>query len=109
MTDHKAEAERLALTADLTFGRIEHRNGSVGVSEGVEALIIATEAHVHATLYVAEQQRIANLIALADHSYTRWSNYAGEAGGMGTLFSNADTPDGNIKIRDDIRESLGLK
>ena len=66
------------------------------------------EAQVYATLALAEQQRIANLIALADHSHARFGNYAGEAGGMGGLFSYGETPESNMRIRDDIKRSLGL-
>ena len=69
MTDHKAEAVRLASLADGSYGAIEHRNGADAASEAVEALMIATEAQVHATLYLAEQQRIANLIALGQFSH----------------------------------------
>jgi hypothetical protein len=65
-------------------------------------------AQVHATLALVEQQRLANLIALADHANARWGNYAGEAGGMGTLFSYGETETDNMRIRDDIREALGL-
>lgn len=61
--DHTAEAVRLAEIADTSYGRIEHRNGSGGVSEGVEALLAAQVAQVHATLALVEQQRIANQIA----------------------------------------------
>ena len=67
-----------------------------------------TVAMVHATLALVEQQRIANLIALAEHAQRRYGNYAGEAGGMGTLFSYGDTPESNIRIRVDIREALAL-
>lgn len=66
------------------------------------------KAQVHATLALAEQQRLANLIALASHSHARWGNYAGEAGGMGVLFSYGETELANMRIRDDIREALGL-
>ncbi len=76
--DHKAESVRLAELADLSYGAIEHRNGASAVSEAVEALMMATEAGVHATLYAAEQtaelvkqQRIANLIAV-----TTWNDTA---------------------------------
>ena len=65
-------------------------------------------AKLQAALALVEQQRIANLIALADHAHTRWGNYAGEAGGVGTLFSYPEAENGNMRIRDDIREALGL-
>lgn len=70
---------------------------------------LAAIAQVHATLALVEQQRIANLIALADHAFERWVNYAGEAGGIGTLFSNPESENGNMRVRDDIAESLGIR
>jgi hypothetical protein len=65
-------------------------------------------AQVHATLALVEQQRIANLIALADHAHGRFGNNAGEAGGVGVLFSYGETPDSNMRVRQEIREGLGL-
>jgi hypothetical protein len=64
-------------------------------------IIVALEALV-------EQQRIANLIALADHAHARFGNYAGEAGGLGTLFSYGPTPESNMRIQDDIAVALGI-
>lgn len=66
------------------------------------------EALAWATLELAEQQRIANLIALADFAHDRFGTYAGEAGGMGVLFTYGETLDSNIRLRGDIREALGL-
>ena len=51
--DHKAEA-----VTPLYAGRVGN------AADGAWATAIATEALVHATLYAAEQQRIANVIAL---------------------------------------------
>lgn len=65
-------------------------------------------AQVHATLALVEQQRIVNLIALAEHAQRRYGNYAGEAGGVGTIFSYGETPESNMRVREDIREALGL-
>ena len=75
--DHAAEAKRLASLADNHYGAVEHRNGAIAVSESVEALMIATEAQVHATLALVEQQRIANLIAI--WAYTDTADWALEA------------------------------
>lgn len=72
------------------------------------ALVTAQIATAEAVLALVEQTRLANLIALADHAHARWGNYAGEAGGMGTLFSHGETPESNMRIRNDIREGLGL-
>jgi hypothetical protein len=87
--DHKAEAEEILVHS----ATLNDPN---------------TLALAHATMYLAEQQRIANLIALAEHAYPRWGNHAGEAGGMGVLFSNPETESGNIRIREDFRKGLGL-
>lgn len=92
MNDHKADAE-----------------GLLGVQWRDDfALAQLAEAQVHATLYLAEQQRIANLIALADHAHSRFGNYAGAAGGMGTLLSHPEHEGGNMRIRDDIAVALGI-
>lgn len=50
--DHKAEAERVLAMAGND-------------PDAQMAMTIAAAAQVHATLYLAEQQRIANLIALS--------------------------------------------
>jgi len=92
MTDHKAEAMRLATLADGSYGVIEHRNGAVAASEAVEALMIATEAQVHATLYLAEQ-RIANLL-------TCWDMY-----GHARTFADPQKDDDLPAV---IRDGLGL-
>lgn len=87
-----------------TQSLLQHAQGA----DPVAARVTLDAAQVHATLALVEQQRIANLIALADHARERFANYAGEAGGMGTLFSYPETEGGNFRIRDDIREGLGL-
>lgn len=93
--DHAAEARK-------ALGHI------TGVDPATNQITLALEAQVHATLALVEQQRIANLIALTDHAHQRFGNYAGEAGGMGVLFSYGETPESNIRLRADIREGLGL-
>lgn len=56
MTDHKAEA----------IARVESLNDWHGEEGMTDATMISTSilAQVHATLYLAEQQRIANLIQI---------------------------------------------
>lgn len=110
--DHAEEARRIVAdgeTAALKL-RTAHEMGDIDVADdyGKKAAGCWAQAQVHATLALVEQQRIANLIALADHAHARWVNYAGEAGGMGTLFSYPEAENGNMRIRDDIREALGL-
>lgn len=67
------------------------------------------EAQVHATLALVEQQRIANLIALAEHTQRRYGTVAGEAGGVGTLLSYGETPDSNMRVRNDVAYALGIR
>lgn len=55
MSDHKAEAE----------GRLDILNGNDYTGADSEAAVAAAMAQVSATLYLAEQQRIANLLTFA--------------------------------------------
>lgn len=64
--DHAAEARRNADAADGMYGQIENRNGDMSVAQQIEVQTLALVAQVHATLALAEQQRIANLIAIAE-------------------------------------------
>lgn len=96
MVDHAADA--LAELAEVQMHYDEGLNGTAR----------ATTAQVHATLALVEQQRIANLIALADHAHARFKNYAGEAGGIGAIFSYGDTPESNMRLRHEIAKALGL-
>ena len=98
--NHKTEALR-------NIGGLHDYQSEEGMTDA-SMLTVAIEAQVHATLALVEQQRIANLIALAQQSYERWGNHAGEAGGMGTLFSYGETPQSSMRIREDIRVGLGL-
>ena len=89
MTDHKAEAEILLADAarQLTGSEVES-------SRQMQAL-------VHATLFAGDQQRIANLIALAAH----------EPGNREALWrgviSKPTGPDG-LELTAEIRAGLGL-
>lgn len=75
-----------------------------------DATAIATPllAQVHATLALAEQQRIANLIALAELADRRFSNYAGLAGPLGTIFNHPPEPSGNMLIKPEIAAALKI-
>lgn len=64
MTDHKAEAEHMLIGW----------NELVNSYEGWQQTSVA-EAQVHATLYLAEQQRAANVIAAFQHF--GWRNVLG--------------------------------
>lgn len=67
-----------------------------------------TAAHVHATLALAEQQRIANLIALADLADRKYGNYAG-TGGLTAVFEYGDTLESNMRLRPEIADALGIE
>lgn len=84
------------------------RNLLILLGPPVPPLALA-EAQVHATLALVEQQRIANLIALAGQAHARFANYAGEAGGIGTLYSYGDTEEDNIRVLDNIAHALGIR
>lgn len=64
---------------------------------------------IHTIEALTEQQRIANIIALADFADRRFGNYAGDAGPMGSLFLWGETPGGNVVLRDDVAHHLGLR
>lgn len=65
-------------------------------------------AQATATLALVEQQRIANLIALAKTAQEYYGPYAGEAGFAGTLFDNPKTELGNMRLKQNIAAALGL-
>ena len=83
MTNHKNESE-LAARAAANFQATENQR-----------LVAATRAQAHATLYLAEQQRIANLIAL----YSLPEDDAADLVTHGVIYS---------QVAVDIIESLGL-
>jgi hypothetical protein len=67
MSDHKANAEKLIDDVDDILD--EAGREQFTERQGMLSLIEATRAQALATLYLAEQQRIANLIALAEMFY----------------------------------------
>lgn len=81
-TGHKAEAERL-----VDFEQ------AVSQETADKARAASSAAQVHATLYLAEQQRIANLIALGETN---------------VIDPGDDSLYPVTKMRDDIRKGLGL-
>ena len=84
MTDHKAEALRFA--------------------EGCTAEVLAA---VHSTLYLAEQQRIANLIAITD---LRRNQVAGNQlyASTETVFDHPADDFGGYRIKPEIAAALGI-
>jgi len=98
MTDHKAEAEKLTAmkyAVGAPIGAVRHN----------DAL-----AQVHATLYLAEQQRIANLIAgfdlLSDARPT--SMDVNPQTNDDVLKSYQNAWDRQVPLRSAIKEGLGL-
>lgn len=95
-TDHAAEALRLV-----------HAQQNMPTPEATFAVV---EAHVHAQLAIAEQQRIANLIALAESEHV----FLIEGPANQALFALAefnkpeDPYDSTMTLRDDIKKGLGL-
>ena len=97
--DHAAEAVRVAYLAD-NYDRADHFTGAVGVSIGVESLVQAQIAQVHATLALVEQQRIANLIALGQFTVV-----PGDMPIFRHVVFDKETGEG---ISPEIRKGLGL-
>ncbi len=95
MTDHKALAEQ-AVSID-GMRKAFQRGESLGE--------IAEVAQVHATLYLAEQQRIANLIALASSDSSSLASV-----GQDALTEMEKRGEGfySPRLRPEIREGLGL-
>lgn len=104
--DHAAEARRLVDLADMGYGQIDPRNGDMAVAQMVENQTLAVEAQVHATLALAEQQRLSNLIALSGSSHG--GALAQAASDALWTFTEDDQWSGTVVIRPEVREALGL-
>lgn len=95
--DHFAEARRLVLATETRDWNQE--------SPYVDRRLAA--AQVHATLALAEQQRIANLIALAESGRTTTN---GARSALSGLYSGrAEDGSANMAIRPDIAAALGIE
>lgn len=95
--------------------RIDHYSAAIEMLKDAQVAkdlamvaVIADGAQVHATLALVEQQRIANLIALAKTAQEHYGGYAGEAGFVRTLFDNPNTELGNMRLKPNIAAALGL-
>lgn len=101
-TDHAAEAQLI----------IAHTEGK----ELNRAAVMLTQAQVHATLALTEQQRIANLIELSKRGYMLEDPLAelGNEAANALVYVDATTgsqingPDDIFQVRDDIKKRLGL-
>lgn len=95
MNDHKAEAK---ICIDSSH---RQRLDGLGPTEAIKAGLYMLQAQVHATLYLAEQQRLANLIALAAHEPGKSEAY------WRALLSNP-VNEMALELKPEIREALGL-
>ena len=87
------------------LAQIESRHASAETRFGLLSRLHEA-AQVHATLQLAEQQRIANLIAL------RESGILSTVGGSDPLLDFEEDPStfgGHWFIREDVREGLGIR
>ena len=96
MTDRIDHAERSRRRMERTLSNYE-------TGEDAGAIVVALAALNDATLALVEQQRIANLIALAKETFA--AHEASEA--LGT-FATA-TPGERIGLRPEIAAALGIK
>ena len=79
------------------------REGSTAATENAHALI----AQTHATLALVEQQRIANLIALAESGRTTVN---GARAALSGLYDGAvEDGSANMHIRADVAAALGIE
>lgn len=100
--DHVAEARRLADIAGSTYEAIDVAYGDRSIALMLEAQTLAITAQVHATLELAEQQRIANVFTLQSGSVNATTDPAQD------LVFEPDIA-GDPVLRSEIREALGLR
>lgn len=70
------------------------------------ALVAAVEGVGHAILALAEQQQLANTIALAEHARQAVDNGRWVSREALPLLEYGETPDSTIRVRDEIAELL---
>lgn len=95
MTDHIGKAEVL-----LEEARLSKTGSDVEASRQLQAL-------AHATIAAAEQQRIANRIALAGMTHANGSR-VGAVGGMETAIFDYGENEFSVLLKPEIRDGLGL-
>lgn len=92
-TDHAAEARRLIELASIQ-------------PDTDSALAVSHAAQVHATLALADQRRIANLIALAESGRATLN---GSRRALSALYDGApDQGAANMSLRPDVARALGI-
>ncbi len=74
------------------------------------ALALAQAAQAQATLYLAEQQRVANRIALAQLAHTFWPTmvYGSPVGTQHRIWDNPEHETDRCPLTPDIRDALEL-
>lgn len=109
MTDHKAESERIMTDLNENFIAIEGQTDATMIATAIDALR-------HATLYAAEQQRIANLIEVGrdrdrDRQLDRElndPNFQVVDGSTLKVSVSTDVLNASNAVKSLIREGLGL-
>ena len=84
------------------------RRGEAGDMEETR-LEAAFIAQAEAMLALVEQQRIANLIALAEFAHEQYGTYAPTGANLPALFLPPETDQGNMRLHPDIAAALGIK
>lgn len=87
----------------LNDASAEYRNGNAK-----RAGLCVGMAQVEATLALAEQQRIANLIALTRYAVEQYENYAPIGANLPALFTPPETVQGNMTLNPEIAQALGI-
>lgn len=100
MTDHTQEAHRHINWAH-EWQEMEGETPEANLANAHLAVAFAT-------LELAEQQRIANLIALAELGDRVFGGYAGDAGLFSTIFDQPTTSHGNVSVKPEIAAALGI-
>lgn len=105
--DHAAEAQRIMAAGERAAAnaRDAAHNGAHKIADGYGAKAHGCwmQAQVHATLALVEQQRIANLIALATSAGSPVLDRAAQR-----ALQRANSEDYSLEVAPGIREALGL-
>lgn len=100
-TDHAAESRRIVADGEAAVGKLReaHDSGNYLIADeyGKKAIGCWAQAQVHATLALVEQQRVANLIHLADGARAEYNATYEQS--TGEFF---------LDLNRQIREGLGL-
>ena len=101
--DHADEATQGIMVASLRVSE------DFSTQTGEHKADILAEAQVHATLALVEQQRIANVIALAKFAIEQYGTYVPTGANLPALFLPPETDQGNVRLNPDIAAALGIE